>query len=54
MRCRNITYVHLYEEGFDLDFDMSLYLFEQLVKFYQVCFHVAGTRSARISARATC
>jgi hypothetical protein len=35
MRCRNITYVHLYEEGFDLDFDMSLYLFEQLVKFYQ-------------------
>jgi hypothetical protein len=34
MRVRNVTYVHLYEEGNDLDFDMGLYLFEQLCKFY--------------------
>jgi hypothetical protein len=34
MRWRNVTYVHLYEEGNDLDFDMGLYFFEQLVKFY--------------------
>lgn len=34
MRTRNITYVHMYEEGNDLDFDMALYLFEQLCKFY--------------------
>lgn len=34
MRCRNVTYVHMYEEGADLDFDMGLYFFEQLNKFY--------------------
>jgi len=34
MRCRGIKYIHLYEEGNELDFDMSLYLFEQLGKFY--------------------
>jgi len=34
MRVRNVTYVHLYEEGCDLDFDMALYVFEQLCKFY--------------------
>jgi len=34
MRTRNITYVHLYDEGADLDFDMGLYFFEQLCKFY--------------------
>jgi len=34
MRWRNITYVHMYEEGNDLDFDMGLYFFEQLNKFY--------------------
>lgn len=34
MRCRNITYVHMYEEGADLDFDMGLYFFEKLNKFY--------------------
>jgi len=34
MRWRNVTYVHMYEEGNDLDFDMSLYFFEQLNKFY--------------------
>jgi len=33
-RWRNVVYVHLYEEGNDLDFDMGLYFFEQLVKFY--------------------
>jgi len=29
---RNIAYIHLYQEGNDLDFDMGLYFFEQLVK----------------------
>jgi len=35
MRWRNVTYVHLYDEGNDLDFDMGLYFFEMLVKYYQ-------------------
>jgi len=35
MRVRGIKYLHLYEEGCELDFDMSLYVFEQLNKFYQ-------------------
>jgi len=35
MRIRNIQYLHLYEDGADLDFDMGLYFFEQLVKFFQ-------------------
>lgn len=35
MRWRNVKYVHQYDEGNDLDFDMGLYLFELLVKFYQ-------------------
>jgi len=34
MRWRNVTYVHLYDEGNDLDFDMGLYFFEMLVNFY--------------------
>jgi len=34
MRWRNVTYVHMYEEGNDLDFDMGLYFFEQLNKFF--------------------
>jgi len=34
MRTRSISYVHLYEEGSDLDFDMALYVFEQVCKFY--------------------
>lgn len=34
-RWRNIQYIHLYEEGNDLDFDMTLYFFEQLVKFLE-------------------
>lgn len=33
MRWKNVSYVHLYEEGDDIDFDTSIYLFEQLVKF---------------------
>jgi len=33
MEAKGISYVHLYEEGADLDFDMGLYFFEQLVKF---------------------
>lgn len=35
MRWRNVTYVHMYEEGNDLDFDMGLYFFEQLNKFFE-------------------
>jgi len=34
MRIRNIQYLHLYEDGQDLDFDMGLYFFEQLCKFF--------------------
>lgn len=34
MRWRNIKYIHLYNEGCDLDFDMALYLFEQACKFF--------------------
>jgi len=34
MRWRNVTYIHLYDEGNDLDFDMGLYFFELLVKYY--------------------
>jgi len=33
MRIKNIQYIHLYEDGADLDFDMGLYFFEQLCKF---------------------
>jgi hypothetical protein len=33
MKIRNIQFVHLYEEGKDLDFDMGIYLFEQICKF---------------------
>jgi hypothetical protein len=32
---RGVKYVHLYEEGNELDFDMSLYFFERLVKLFQ-------------------
>jgi len=35
MRVRGVKYLHLYEEGCELDFDMSLYVFEQLNNFYQ-------------------
>ena len=35
MRWRNVKYIHLYEEGNDLDFDMALYLFESLGKFFE-------------------
>jgi len=34
MRAQGTQYVHQYVEGVDLDFDMSLYVFEQLGKFY--------------------
>ncbi len=33
MNAKGIQYVHLYEEGSDLDFDMALYFFEQACKF---------------------
>jgi len=39
MRWRNVTYVHLYEEGNDLDFDMGLYFFEMLWKYYEGDFN---------------
>lgn len=35
MRVNNVQYLHLYQEGHDLDFDMALYFFEQLCKFYE-------------------
>jgi len=35
MRVRGVKYIHLYEEGNELDFDMSLYLFEQLGRFFE-------------------
>jgi len=34
MRWKGTQYVHLYDEGNDLDFDMGLYLFELLCKLY--------------------
>jgi hypothetical protein len=33
MRTKGVKYLHLYEEGNELDFDMSLYVFEQLNKY---------------------
>lgn len=33
MNAKAVQYVHLYEEGLDLDFDMGLYFFEQICKF---------------------
>jgi hypothetical protein len=32
MQAKAVSYVHLYEEGKDLDFDMGLYFFEQMCK----------------------
>jgi hypothetical protein len=32
MNCKGVHYVHLYDEGNDVDFDMGLYFFEQLLK----------------------
>lgn len=34
MHHKGVMWVHKYEEGDDLDFDMGLYLFEKLCKFY--------------------
>jgi len=34
MKAKGIMFVHLYEEGHDLDFDLGIYLFEQLCKFW--------------------
>jgi len=31
---QGIQYLHLYEEGYDLDFDMGLVVFEKLVKYF--------------------
>jgi len=33
MKAKGINFVHLYEEGKDLDFDLGIYMFEQLCKF---------------------
>jgi len=35
MESQGFSYLHLYEEGFDLDFDMGLLLFERLCVFFQ-------------------
>jgi len=35
MRAKGTQYVHLYEEGNDVDFDIGLYFFEQLCKFFE-------------------
>jgi len=35
MRTQGVQYLHQYVEGCDLDFDMSLYVFEQLGKFFE-------------------
>jgi len=32
MRVKGVKYLHLYEEGNELDFDMSLFFFEQILK----------------------
>jgi hypothetical protein len=34
MQNKGIRYIHQYDEGNELDFDMALYFFEQLWKFY--------------------
>jgi len=34
MKAKGVSFVHLYEEGKDLDFDMGIYMFEQLCKFW--------------------
>jgi len=33
MHCKGISLIYKYEEGFDLDFDIGLYFYEQLCKF---------------------
>jgi len=34
MRTKGVHYIHLYEEGNDVDFDIGLYFFEQLFKYF--------------------
>jgi len=34
MKAKGVHLLHLYEEGKDLDFDMGIYLFEQICKFW--------------------
>jgi len=34
MKSKGVQFVHLYDEGKDLDFDMGIYMFEQLCKFW--------------------
>lgn len=33
MNAKGVSYVHLYQEGVDMDFDIGLYFFEQVCKF---------------------
>lgn len=33
MRWKNVQYIHLYDDGDDVDFDCAIYLFEQINKF---------------------
>jgi len=35
MKAKNVSFVHLYTEGNDLDFDMAIYMFEQICKFVE-------------------
>lgn len=46
MEAQGIQYVHKYEEGINLDFDMGLYFFEQMCKFYKEPGHSNFTQRA--------
>lgn len=35
MESQGISYLHLYEEGFDLDFDMGLLVFERMTNYFR-------------------
>jgi len=41
MTAKGCNYIHLYEEGTDVDFDIGLYFFEQLCKFAEQPQHEA-------------
>jgi len=35
MKAKNVSFIHLYKEGNDLDFDLGIYQFEQICKFWE-------------------
>lgn len=35
MHCKGVNYIHLYDEGVDLDFNIGLYFYERLCKFVE-------------------